>query len=315
MKTERSDSPRHPIRVVAKRTGLTPAVLRAWEKRYGVVVPFRTDGGQRLYSDDDVLRLSLLHRAVEEGRSISQVAPLATDELQGLVREDEAERRTLNAPERLAGDTAAKVLEKAQGAVDLMDPTQLERTLTRAAMTFSVPTVIDDIVVPLLTRVGTSWEAGRVGPAHEHLGTVTIRRFLEWMMGNVEVGDGAPVLVAATPAGERHELGALLSALSGAAEGWKSVFLGPDLPAAEIVSAALRLEAEVVALSCVDPRLKGTFADEVLKVRGRLPADVQLVVGGALTRTSPQLAETDGVEVLDSFEVLRERLRDYAQQS
>jgi methanogenic corrinoid protein MtbC1 len=182
-------------------------------------------------------------------------------------------------------------------------------------MTFSVPTVIDDIVVPLLTRIGTSWEAGRTGPAHEHLGTVTIRRFLEWMMGNVEVGGGAPVMIAATPAGERHELGALLSALSGAAEGWKSVFLGPDLPAGEIVTAALRLEAEVVALSCVDPRLKGTFADEVLKVRGRLPADVHLVVGGALTRTSPQLAETDGVEILESFEDLRETLRDYAQQT
>lgn len=313
MKTDRSDSPRHPIRVVSKRTGLTPAVLRAWEKRYGVVVPFRTDGGQRLYSDEDVLRLSLLHRVVDEGRSISQVANLPTDELQGLVREDEAERQTLGVPERLAGDTAARVLERAQTAIDLMDPLQLERTLTRAAMTFSVPTVIDDIVVPLLTRVGTAWETGRVGPAHEHLGTVTIRRFLEWAIGNVEVGEGAPVLVAATPAGERHELGALLSALSGAAEGWKCFFLGPDLPAREIVAAALKLEAEVVALSGVDPRLKGTFSDEVLKVRGRLPADVHLVVGGPLTRTDPHIAATEGVEVLESFADLREALRVFAQ--
>lgn len=313
MKNERSDSPRHPIRVVSKRTGLTPAVLRAWEKRYSVVEPFRTDGGQRLYSDDDVLRLSLLHRAVEEGRSISQVAHLPTDELQVLVREDEAERRTLDAPERLAGDTAAKVLEKAQAAVDLMDPTQLERALTRAAMTFSVPTVIDDIVVPLLTRIGTAWESGRMGPAHEHLGTVTIRRFLEWMLGNVDVGDGAPVLVAGTPAGERHELGALLSALSGAAEGWRGLYLGPDLPAGEIVSAALRLEAEVVALSCVDPRLKETYAEEVLKVRGRLPADVHLVVGGALTLGDPVLETAEGIEVLGSFQHLREALRDFAE--
>ena len=89
MDKQASESGRHPIRVVARRTGLTPAVLRAWEKRYGVVDPTRTEGGQRLYSDEDVRRLSLLRQAVEEGRSISQVVELTTEELQGLVMEVE----------------------------------------------------------------------------------------------------------------------------------------------------------------------------------------------------------------------------------
>jgi len=89
--------------VVAKRTGLTPAVLRAWEKRYGVVDPSRTEGGQRLYSDDDVVRLSLLHRVVEEGRSIGQVAGMSTDDLEALVREDEAERGGFGGPAPLEG--------------------------------------------------------------------------------------------------------------------------------------------------------------------------------------------------------------------
>ena len=71
MNSRAEDMPRHPIRVVAKRTGLTPALLRAWEKGYNVVEPIRTEGGQRLFSDEDVTRLSLLRRAVEEGRNIS----------------------------------------------------------------------------------------------------------------------------------------------------------------------------------------------------------------------------------------------------
>lgn len=82
----------HPIRVVEQRTGLTAATLRAWERRYGVVEPTRSDGGHRLYSDDDVYRLRALVRAVEGGRSIGQVAALTTDEVERLIQEDREER-------------------------------------------------------------------------------------------------------------------------------------------------------------------------------------------------------------------------------
>lgn len=309
MNTEQNDRPRHPIRVVAKRTGLNPAVLRAWEKRYSVVDPFRTEGGQRLYSDDDVLRLSLLHRAVGEGRSISQVATLSTEELKNLVKEDEAERGRFGVPEPLEGPSAARVLERAKRAVDRMGPGELEKILTRGAMAFPIPTVIDDIVVPLLGMIGTAWSRGRLSPAHEHLATVEIRRFLEWVLGTVNIREGSPVMVSGTPAGERHELGAILSAVSGAAEGWDGVYLGPDLPAEEIALAALRLEAEVVALSCVDPRLSDTFPVEIQKIRQRLPADVQLVVGGPPISGNDEVMAIEGVEVLHDFQDLRAKLR------
>jgi DNA-binding transcriptional MerR regulator/methylmalonyl-CoA mutase cobalamin-binding subunit len=311
MTTERSDIPRHPIRVVAKRTGLTPAVLRAWEKRYTVVVPSRTEGGQRLYSDADVERLSLLRRAVEEGRGISQVAILPTEGLKELVREDEVERRTIGLPESLDSTSTRTVLEKAQGAVTQMDSEELGRVLNRAALAFSIPTVLDEVVVPLLSWIGTAWESGRVRPSHEHLGTVVIRRFLEWMLDTAEVGKGAPVMVAATPAGEKHELGALLAAVSGAAEGWKAVFLGPDLPAEEVVAAALRLEAEVVTLSCVDPRTSEALPREVSRIRERLPVDVHLVVGGPLADAKEGELRREGVEILHTFEDLREKLRSF----
>ncbi|MEQ9569536.1 MAG: MerR family transcriptional regulator, partial [Longimicrobiales bacterium] len=83
---------RHPIRVVASRTGLTPTLLRAWERRYGVVEPGRSDGGQRLYSDDDIERLVLLKRATDAGRAIRLVADLTVDELRDLVQEDRSAR-------------------------------------------------------------------------------------------------------------------------------------------------------------------------------------------------------------------------------
>jgi len=315
MNNERPDSPRHPVRIVAGRTGLTPAVLRAWERRYGVVLPSRTEGGQRLYSDDDVLRLSLLRRAVEGGRRISQVALMSMEELQRLVREDEAQHRVPGAPGPFVGLPAVGVLERAQRAVDEMNSGELERILTRGAMALPLPTVLNEVIVPLLQRMGTAWEKGRIGPAHEHLASVSIRRFLEWILGTVDVGNGAPALLAATPTGERHELGALLSAVSGAAEGWKGIFLGPDLPAEEIVSAAIQLEVRVVALSCFDPRTRQALSGEIMKIRSGLPADIHLVLGGPLAVSEEKALIAEGVEVLGTFEGLRASLRELGFQS
>jgi DNA-binding transcriptional MerR regulator len=312
MTTERRNSPRHPIRVVARRTGLTPAVLRAWEKRYRVVVPSRTDGGQRLYSDDDVVKFSLLHRAIAEGRRISQVASMPMEVLQELVREDDAERLGAGARETVVGAPAGRVLKEAEEAVDQMDPEELERILTRGAMVFSVSTVIDDILAPLLSRIEIAWQTTRIGAAQEHLATVLVRRFLEWMLGSVNGGEGAPLLVAATPQGERHELGALLSAVSGAAEGWKAVFLGPDLPAEEIGAAALRLEAGAVTLFCVDPSGAEALPGEVRKIRGCLPADVHLFVGGPTAATKRMALVAEGLEFIPSFQELRASLRELA---
>jgi methanogenic corrinoid protein MtbC1 len=235
---------------------------------------------------------------------------MSTEELQVLVREDEAEREPSSGPEPLDGPSAKKVLDRALRAIDKMQPGAVERILTRGAMAFPVATIIDEIVVPLISAIGSAWREGRVGPAHEHLANVEIRRFLEWMLGTVKMGDGAPVLVSGTTSGERHELGAILSAVSGAAEGWDSIYLGPDLPAEEIVLAALRLEAEVVTLSCVDPNISETFPVEIQKVRERLPADVQLIVGGPQVAFDPQLEGKEGVTVLKYFQELRGRLRE-----
>src|SRR5918999_1138203 len=86
------DIARHPIGVVADRTGLSPDLLRGWERRYRAVEPSRSADGQRTYSDADIERLRLLRLATAAGRSIRQVARLASDELAQLVREDRAAR-------------------------------------------------------------------------------------------------------------------------------------------------------------------------------------------------------------------------------
>ena len=99
-------TPRHAMRTVVLRTGLTPDLLRAWEKRYGVVEPTRSEGGQRLYSDADLERLTLLTRAVRAGRAISQVANLPTPELREILA---AEAASAHAPPAPAAAVAAEL--------------------------------------------------------------------------------------------------------------------------------------------------------------------------------------------------------------
>lgn len=312
MERTRDRTPRHPIRVVSRRTGLSPALLRAWEKRYGVVTPGRTEGGQRLYTDQDIQRLSLLKRVVEEGRSIGSVAHLSLEELRDLVEGGEGWSNGAGRPPPLEGASPVDVLRQAMEAVAGMEPERLEKILSRAAMAFSVPVVLEEVVVPLLARIGAWWEGGRFGPAHEHVATVVIRRFLEWLLETIRVASPSPVLVAATPAGERHELGALLAAVSAAAEGWTAYYLGPDLPAGEIARAAGKLRARVVALSCVDEGTVGRLGEELERLRAGLAKDVVVLVGGGrvLAEKGDGVPAPEGVEKLGSLGELRKRLRE-----
>jgi methylmalonyl-CoA mutase cobalamin-binding subunit len=104
-------------------------------------------------------------------------------------------------------------------------------------------------------------------------------------------------------------LGALLSAVSAAAEGWKGVYLGPDLPASEIASAALRLDAQVVTLSLVDPALTSSFPEEIMALRRALPPPIRLVVGGPREIVAGVGKEVDGVELMTAMAELRVSLR------
>ena len=242
------------------------------------MTPTRSEGGQRLYSDADIRQLQLLATAVDGGRSIGLVAGLNLPDLEQLIDED---RET---PIHPIGDLVAPDVERVKIALDHIDQMQteeLEQFLMRCAVELRPHELVEGLMVPLLQEIGRGWQAGRMGPSTEHIASVAIRRFLEWMSSTNQKDTGAPLALTGTPAGQRHEFGALLAGVVAAYEGWRVRFLGPDLPAAEIARAAEKLGARMVALSAVHPRLDATGVQEVLEVRRRLPLNVRVVIGGA----------------------------------
>jgi DNA-binding transcriptional MerR regulator/methylmalonyl-CoA mutase cobalamin-binding subunit len=301
---------RHPIGVVAERTGLSPDLLRVWERRYRAVEPSRATDGQRLYSDTDVERLRLLRLTTLAGRSIRQVAKLATEELTQLVREDEAARqRATRWEERAVPVSVGENVERALELARAVDAPGLESLLRRTAAAFGVPLFLDAVVAPLLRVMGEEWKAGRLTVAQEHLATAMIQRVLEGMIHFLVPPHGAPNLLVATLSGEQHKMGALLAATAAAAEGWRVTYLGPDLPADEIAAAAVAAGARVVGVSIVHLAEPERTLTELRTVRTRLPASVPLLAGGAGAVALASELNGDGIHVVGDLSELRGALR------
>ena len=167
----------HPIRVVARRTGLTSHVIRVWEKRYGAVLPMRTPTNRRLYSDSDVERLQLLHRAILAGHSIGQIAQLPNERLQALVAADEMSASTLprTTSSRSVDSSPQSMLDACLEAVERLDAAALEELLTQATVALSQPVLIEQVIVPLMYRIGDRWHEGTLRVAHEHLASAVVR--------------------------------------------------------------------------------------------------------------------------------------------
>lgn len=281
MRIEKQTVKRHPIRVVARRTGLTRDVLRAWEHRYRAVSPRRTPGGQRLYSDADIERLRLLRHAIEAGRRIGQLADLTTDELARLVQEDErASLEVIDAEDvgYRQGDPG-QFLARCLAAVHEMDALELDAVLSRAAASLEAMTLIDHVITPLMIEIGDLWRDDKLLPGHERMVTAVVRRTLDNLRRSMQQADG-PGLVVATPSGQHHEIGAMLAAAAAAAEGWRVTYLGADLPASSIALAAKRTGALAVALSLIYPADDPALAAELRTLRASLPDEIMLIVGG-----------------------------------
>jgi DNA-binding transcriptional MerR regulator/methylmalonyl-CoA mutase cobalamin-binding subunit len=300
-----STEARHPIRVVAQRTGLSTPVLRAWERRYAAVSPQRSEGGQRLYSDADIRRLQLLATAVDGGRSIGLIAGLDLEELELLIDED---RET---PVHATRGSVAPDVTRVDEALELVRELrviELEQYLMRMAVELRPHELVEGVMVPLLQEVGRAWQTGRLAASSEHLASVAIRRFLEWMAATNAADGSAPLAVTGTPSGQQHEFGALLAGVIAAYAGWRVRFLGPDLPATEISRAAQRLGASMVALSAVHPRLDASGVREIIELRRILPPHVPLVVGGAAADAHGEQWRAHGIRSYRSLAEFRDSL-------
>jgi len=251
-------------------TGISVDTLRAWERRHDAVAPARNDRG-RLYSDADVSRLQKLGELVKRGHAIGGIAGLGDRELGGLLEAADTHR---SAPPAPIGEVDVATLTS---ALDRYDLDTIEATLNRHAAVLPPRDLVFAVILPLLQEIGRRWEGGRLRPAQEHLVSSTIRSVLGGLLRATVRPQAVPKVVFATLAGERHELGLLSAALLAASAGYGVVYLGADLPAADIAHAAATAGSRIVLVSLTTPR--AVPHAEIRKLAEKLES-VELWLGG-----------------------------------
>ena len=271
------ESPRCPINVAARRSGLTAHVIRAWERRYQAITPNRSTTARRLYSDWEVQRLVLLRQAVDLGHRIGEVANLPMEELHALVGRDTLPG--IEASPRIPF-TRSRLVEVAINAAVAMDSQAFLQALLQATRSLSVPGLFEDFVHPLMAEIGVRWREGQLRVVHEHFASAHLRTFLGDLMTSSSVAPSGPCLIVTTPFGQNHEIGSLMVAITAMRAGWEVVYAGPGLPAEEIVHAVETRNARAVALSLCypsdDPRIDG----QLVKLRGLLGQQLPIYIGG-----------------------------------
>jgi MerR family transcriptional regulator, light-induced transcriptional regulator len=305
------NSVQYSIKAAARRSGLTPHVIRVWERRYKAVEPDRTGTNRRLYSDVEVERLTLLRHAIAAGHRIGNIARLQTGQLRELV--GEALTEPVLKPRFDAGEApnGTGFVDECLGAIQRMDSAALEGALTRALVGLGHQGLLRRVAGPLAKVLGDQWQEGSLTAAHEHFASAALRVFLFNAARPFAQGESAPCLVVATPVGQLHELGAVMISSAATNAGWRVAYLGVSLPAAEIAGAVHQKRARAIALSIVypvdDPELPG----ELTRLRTMLPAGIPLIAGGraasaygqALTEVGASLVTDLGefAELLDQI--------------
>lgn len=302
------DQPRHAIRIAAQRSGIPTDTLRAWERRHRVVTPARSGSARRLYSDADIEHLRLLHELVERGHSIGHIASLAPAELAALLTSEvPATGSRAGSPASDAAEAAARA--EAQRALLDMDGHALRRVVRRAMVDLETDRVIESVLAPLCRAIGDQWAAGAICAAHEHIASVALRDALGSMLDLLQPARRGPRLVSGTPAGERHELGALMASTVAASAGWEVTYLGPDLPASDIAAVAQQLGARAVLLSIVRrPAADETAIQEVRALREALDPGTALIVGGTGAARAEAQVTAAGAMPIDDLAALRSAL-------
>lgn len=297
---------RYPIGVVARRTGLSKDVLRVWESRYAVVKPARSESGRRLYSEEDVERLTLLREAISGGWSIGEVAGRSMEELRSLVipaRAAAVARDGATAPDELVAECLA--------AIEAMSARSLEATLSRAIVELPAAVFLDDVVAKLLEEIGNRWQGGVLDPGQEHLASMAVRTALARVISDMQPGDLAPAILVATPSGEDHELGAMMAAAAAASSGWRTIYIGVDLPAADIAAAVRRTKAEAIGLSLVSANGGSAVArvsEELDRLRAEVGPGVRIFLGGRAAVGHADVAARIGAERISDLSAFRDRL-------
>lgn len=241
---------------LSRRLGVSAHVLRAWERRYGVLRPARSEGGYRLYSEADEHRIRVMQQHLARGLSAAEAA-------QASLRQASA-----SPDSSVAVETLARALEG-------FDEPSAQDVLDRLLTDFTPETVLRDVVLPYLHELGERWDRGEATVAHEHFATNVVRSRVAALGRGWGRGVGPRALLACPP-GELHDIALLAFGVVLYRNGWRVDFLGAATPTPDLIRTAEADPPRFVVLSSPDPARFAGLEPELRRLAGIAP----LALGG-----------------------------------
>lgn len=270
---------------LGRRTGVSDHLLRAWERRYGLLQPVRSAGGYRLYTEADEHRVRRMQTHLAAGLSAAEAARAALRE--------ERPGGLSPAPPGVSGDgsSLAAAASNLARSLDDLDEPGAQAALDRLFAAFTVETILRDVVLPYLHDLGERWERGEVSVACEHFASNLLRGRLAGMARGWGYGLGPRAVLACAP-GEQHDLALLTFGIVLHRCGWRVEYLGASTPLEELAGALATRRPDVVVLAATAPELFGRLAEGL----ARLARQVPLALAGA--GATQELAERVGARLL-----------------
>jgi methanogenic corrinoid protein MtbC1 len=261
----KSDEGKYNIKAISNMLGIQPGTLRAWERRYNIVVPIRNQAGHRLYTDEHVALIRWLIEKVSKGFTIGQAVGLIE---KGSYSVDETDSDST--------DIVAKLGDQILQALLNFKEHKAHELLNYTFSLFNVEKVTIDIIGPILVRVGRMWEDKEITIAHEHYVTFFLRSKIANIFHSLPVDGILPKAIAVCGPNERHELGLLIFTLFLRRKGFEVIYLGVGMPEADIEIVIKEINAKFLFTSC-------TLSDnlpEVFSFAERLDRELDnLIVG------------------------------------
>jgi DNA-binding transcriptional MerR regulator len=249
---------------LSRRSGVSPELLRAWERRYGLLDPIRSPGGLRLYSLADLERVRVMQQHLADGLAAAEAAAAAVQAPGEGTKAGTARGSSVAAVDELAA------------ALEGFDEPRAHAIFDRLLAEVTLDVFLSEIVMPYLRDLGARWERGDVTVAQEHFASNIVRGRLLGIARGWGRGIGPHALLACVP-GEQHELGLIAFGLALRTHGWRIEYLGADTPLDTIRSVADSLDVDLVVVSSVTPERIGELVAELRQISlGR-----RLAVGGA----------------------------------
>ena len=267
---------------LSRRTGVSAEKLRAWERRYSLLEPRRTDGGFRLYGPEDEARVRAMTALIGSGISAAQAA-------------EEARRAAPGPP--TDGAPSAGSAGRLVAALERYDETAADAILDTAIASLSAPAFAASIALSAMEEIGRRWSEGKLTVAQEHFASNLIRGRLLGLARGWGGGSG-PLALLACPPGELHDIGLISFGLALRAHGWRIAYLGPDTPVETLREAAGRLSPALVVIAALDPGRFAAVAGELSSLAG----EHRLMLGGAgaaeaaAGRVGARLLDADPIE-------------------